>query len=78
MDNKIDKQQPLCQQYTNVRKKQSKSTNKYDKKNNMMFYNTGLAFNRVKLNNEKDVKKINNKLELFNKGNQKQEFILTK
>lgn len=41
-----------------LRKKISKSTNKYDKttkKQNMMFYNTGLAFNKVKLNC-KDVK----------------------
>lgn len=58
-ENNIIKEQPICQ-YNNqdifdligdLRKKQSKSTSKYEK-NNIKFYKTGFAFNKVRANQQ--------------------------
>ena len=64
--------QGLINDFGDLRKKQSKSTSKYDKKDNMKFYKTGLAFNKVKLNcnykdkdKDKDSNLIKKKNEMF-------------
>ncbi len=67
-ENEVDKQ------FGDLRKKQSKSTSKYEKRTNMKFYNTGLAFKNMKLNFEKPKKNT----VINNKNKEKQDLILIK